>query len=132
MLPTLLAWPQLARPLAWPSCHAKPSSKLSAWLSSKTAKIDSRGQEPRGSSPDSYPHVTNGGEKQDERPQEGFATRASLSKWFANREDHHGPVPDSHPGGRPPSRRCPPSWWQATDQCAGPTPPASEAQSPQK
>jgi len=28
--------------------------------------------------PDSYPPFTNGGEKPDERPQEGFAKRASL------------------------------------------------------
>src|SRR6266849_10484739 len=41
MLPILQAWPRLARPLPWPSCHAKLSSKLNAWLSSKTAKIDS-------------------------------------------------------------------------------------------
>src|SRR5207248_215584 len=59
---------------------------------------------------DSYPHLINGGEKPDERPPEGFATRASLSKWFASREDHHGNVPDSHPGVPLPSRRCPPSW----------------------
>src|SRR5260221_12833469 len=56
-----------------------------------------------GSSPDSYPHFTNGGEEQDERPQEGFGKRASLSRWFASQQDHHGPVPDSHPGVRLPS-----------------------------
>src|SRR2546430_12111312 len=63
-----------------------------------------------GFSPDSYPHVTNGGEKQDERPQEAFAKRASLSRWFANPEDHHGSVPDSHPGVPLPSKTYPPSW----------------------
>src|SRR5258707_4119219 len=55
------------------------------------------------SKPDSYPHVTNGGEEQDERPQAAFAKRASLSRWFAIQEAHHGSVPDSHPGGRLPS-----------------------------
>src|SRR5215469_6454961 len=55
-------------------------------------------QDAPGLSPDSYPDLINGGEKPDERPPAGFATRASLSKWFASREDHHGSVPDSHPG----------------------------------
>src|SRR5947209_113778 len=82
--------------------------------------------------PDSYPHFTNGGEKQDERPQEAFASRASLSRWFAIPEDHHGGEPDSHPGAPPPSRRCPGSWWQARRQSARPTPQASEAQSPRE
>jgi hypothetical protein len=50
-----------------------------------------------------YTHFTKGGEEQDERPQEAFAKRASLSKWFASREVHHESVPDSHPGVRPPS-----------------------------
>src|SRR5690349_8402871 len=60
--------------------------------------------------PDSYPQITHGGEKPDEHPQAGFATRASLSRWFASQEGHHGSVPDSHLGGRPPSRRCLSSW----------------------
>src|SRR5258707_13457357 len=34
---------------------------------------------------DSYPHITNGGEKQGERPQAAFAKRASLSRWFARK-----------------------------------------------
>src|SRR6266702_1859527 len=93
--------------------------------------INSRRKTP-GFSPDSYPHVTNGGEKQDERPQEGFAKRASLSRWFASQEGHHGSVPDSHPGVLPPSRRCPPSWSEAIDRSARPTRPASEAQSPRE
>src|SRR5437868_8727717 len=88
------------------------------------------GHEPRLGKPDSYPHVTNGGEKQDALPQEAFAKRASLSRWFANPEDHHGSVPDSHPGVPLPSKTYPPSWSQASDQSARPTRPASEAQSP--
>src|SRR6266852_6718324 len=80
--------------------------------------------------PDSYPHITNGGEEQDEHPQEGFAKRANLSRWFAIPEAHHGSVPDSHPGVPPPSRRCPASWWQAIDHNAGPRPQASADQSP--
>src|SRR5260221_6207640 len=83
-------------------------------------------------SSDSYPHFTNGGEKQDDRPQEAFAKRASLSRWFASPEDHHGSVPDSHPGVPLPSKTYPPSWSQASDQSAGPTRPASKDQSPQK
>src|SRR5260221_10898316 len=82
--------------------------------------------------PDSYPQITNGDEKQDERPQEAFAKRASLSRWFASRRDHHGSVPDSHPGVPPPSRRFPPSWWQELDPSAPPAPPASAAQSPRE
>src|SRR2546425_2866904 len=79
--------------------------------------------------PDSYPHLPNGGEEQDERPQAAFAKRASLSRWFATQEGHHGSVPDSHPGGLPLSRRCPPSWSEASDQSARPTRPASKDQS---
>jgi hypothetical protein len=45
---------------------------------------------PRPSRADSYPHITNGGEQPGERPPAGFATRASLSKWFAIRKGHHG------------------------------------------
>src|SRR5258708_33279486 len=82
--------------------------------------------------PDSYPHFTNGDEKQDERPQEAFAKRASLSRWFAIPEDHPDGGPDSHPGVPLPSRRYPPSWSEAIDRCAGPTRPASEAQSPRE
>src|SRR6266699_2132178 len=85
---------------------------------------------PPGFRPDSYPHLTNGGEKQDERPQAAFAKRASLSRSFASQEAHHGSGPDSHPGVRPPSRRYPLSCWQASDQNVGPRPPASAAQSP--
>src|SRR2546425_6536790 len=58
-----------------------------------------------------------------------FAKRASLSRWFAIQQDHHGNEPDSHPGVRPPSRRSRRSWCEATDQSAGPPPPASAAQS---
>src|SRR5947208_2609675 len=62
-------------------------------------------EKPRCFSPDSYPHVTNGDEKQSERLQGTFAKRTSLSKWFAIQEDHHGNEPDSHPVVRLPSRR---------------------------
>src|SRR6266852_1451928 len=82
--------------------------------------------------PDSYPHITNGDEKQSERLQGRFAKRASLSKWFANQEDHHGNEPDSHPGVRLPSRRSRWSSWQASVQSAGPPLPASAAQSPRE
>src|SRR3989442_2352510 len=58
-----------------------------------------------------------------------FAKRASLSKWFAIQQDHHGNEPDSHPGVRLPSRRSRWSEWQARVQSAGPPPPASAAQS---
>jgi hypothetical protein len=61
---------------------------------------------------------------------QAFAKRASLSRWCASQEGHHGSVPDSHPGVPLPSRRCPPSWSEAIDRCARPTRPASEAQSP--
>jgi hypothetical protein len=45
-----------------------------------------------------------------------FAKRASLSKWFAIQEDHHGNEPDSHPGVRLPSRRSRWSEWQASEK----------------
>ena len=61
---------------------------------------------------------------------QAFAKIASLSKWFAIQEGHHGSVPDSHPGVPPPSRKCPQTWSQASDPSAGPPPPASKAQSP--
>src|SRR5713226_6738517 len=77
---------------------------------------------------DSYPHFTNGDEKQSERLQETFAKRASLSRSSAIQEDHHGNEPDSHPGVLPPSRRSRWSSWQASVQSAGPPPPASAAQ----
>ena len=67
------------------------------------------GREAPAFTPDSYPQFTNGGEEQDERLQEAFAKRASLSRWFAIQEDHHGSVPDSPPGVPLPSRRCPES-----------------------
>ena len=78
-----------------------------------------------------YIHFTNGGEEQDERPQAAFAKRASLSQWFASREVHHESVKDAPPR-RATSVRdpCPRSWSEATRQCAGPTRPASAAQSP--
>jgi Phage integrase family len=40
---------------------------------------------PHGYKPDSYPHITNGDEKQSERLQGTFAKRANLSKWFARK-----------------------------------------------
>src|SRR5260370_23890705 len=85
-----------------------------------------------GFSPDSYPHFTNGDEKQSERLQGTFAKRANLSKWFAIQEGHHGNEPDSHPGVRLLSRRSRWSSWHAIDRSARPTRPASAAQSPQK
>ena len=44
-------------------------------------------QKPLAWSPDSYPHVPNGGEEQDERLQGTFAKRASLRRalWFGTR-----------------------------------------------
>src|SRR2546425_1462369 len=58
-----------------------------------------------------------------------FAKRASLSKWFAIQQDHHGNEPDSHPGVRLPSSRSRWSSWQASVQSAEPPPPASAAHS---
>ncbi len=43
---------------------------------------------------DSYPHVTKGGEEQDERPKVAFAKRASPSRRFAIPVEHHGGVED--------------------------------------
>src|SRR5947209_9339521 len=59
---------------------------------------ETRAGKPRTLMTDSYPQVTNGDEKQSERLQGTFATKASLSRWFASQEDHHGNEPDSHPG----------------------------------
>src|SRR5215471_15042819 len=83
---------------------------------------ETRAGKPQAFMPDSYPHFTNGDEKQSERHQETFATRANLSKWFAIQEDHHGNGPDSHPGVPLPSRRSRWSSWQASVQSAGPPP----------
>src|SRR5215472_4839537 len=52
-----------------------------------------------------YPHFTNGGEKQDERPQAGFATGANPSTGFSSLVDRHQHGPDNRPCVQPPSKR---------------------------
>src|SRR6266516_4824327 len=95
-----------------------------ATLATMSHPYSERARKPRSFNPDSYPHFTNGGEKPGEPPQEAFAKRASLSRWFAIQQGHHGSAPDSHPGVLPPSRKGLPSWSQASDPSAGPTPQA--------
>src|SRR5947207_838456 len=78
---------------------------------------------PRGYKPASYPHLTNGGEKPDERPE---ARVCKESQPFQRVRHPGGPSWEPATSVRD---RCPPSWSQATRNTARPRRPASEAQS---
>src|SRR5712692_3713717 len=78
--------------------------------------------------PDSYPQITNGGEKRDERPQARFANGAILSKGFSSQESHRCDEQGSHPSELSPSKTSPESCGKSLGQSMQPRQPEAQAQ----